>query len=187
MIQKLLHNEILQERLTEEQALTKARHPVSLMLDNIRSSYNVGSIFRTADSALVREVLLCGFTPYPPKKEVEKTALGSTHSVPWKYFQNPTDAINHLKEQNTKIIALELTDKKRHYDDLQIDDFPCCLVLGNELTGIDSNLLSMCDDAIEIPMFGVKHSLNVSVATGIAVFEAIRKWNFLNKLISNNK
>lgn len=179
MIHKLLHNEIMQERLTEEQSLAAERHPVSLLLDNIRSSYNVGSIFRTADSAMARELILTGFTPHPPKKEVEKTALGAIDSVPWSYFKSPIDAVYVLKERKVKVIALELTDKKRSYDSLNSNDFPCCIVLGNELTGINSEVLNLCDDAIEIPMYGVKHSLNVSVAAGIALFEAVKIWHQL--------
>lgn len=180
MPKKLLHSEILSERLTDDEALSSIRHPVSLMLDNIRSNYNVGSIFRTADSALVQELILTGYTPHPPKKEIEKTALGAHKSVPWKYFHNQNEAIIYVKEQKIKLLALELTEKKRNYDSLEKTDFPCCIVLGNELTGIDQNLLDQCDDSIEIPMYGVKHSLNVSVAAGIAVFEAIRKWHILN-------
>lgn len=180
MIHKLLHSEILQERLTEEQSLAAARHPIALLLDNIRSSYNVGSIFRTADSAMAKEVILTGFTPHPPKKELEKTALGAIDSVPWSYFQSPIEAVNSLKERKIKIIALELTDKKRQYDSLALDDFPCCIVLGNELTGINPQVLNLCDDAIEIPMYGVKHSLNVSVAAGVALFEAVKIWRQLN-------
>jgi tRNA G18 (ribose-2'-O)-methylase SpoU len=179
MPKKLLHSEILTERLTENQAIESNRHPVSIMLHNIRSSYNVGSIFRTADSALLDEVIMSGFTPHPPKKEIEKTALGAHKSVPWQYFKDPIEAISYLKEHNKKVFALELTDKKRLYNSLEINDFPCCIVLGNELTGIDQEIIDQCDDSIEIPMYGVKHSLNVSVACGIAVFEAIHKWLIL--------
>ncbi|MDQ1267043.1 MAG: rRNA (guanosine2251-2-O)-methyltransferase, partial [Bacteroidota bacterium] len=152
-------------------------HPVSLMLHRVRSLYNVGSIFRTSDSALVKDLVLCEFTPHPPRKEIEKTALGAVDSVPWRYFKKTEDAIGTLKSEGNKIIAVEITDKKRRYDSLKIEEFPLCLVLGNELTGLDDEVLNLCDDAIEIPMHGVKHSLNVSVAAGIVVFEAVRIWN----------
>jgi tRNA G18 (ribose-2'-O)-methylase SpoU len=179
-MKKLIHSEILAERLSPEDALSSLRHPVSLLLYNVRSLYNVGSIFRTADSALVSELILVGFTPHPPRKEIEKTALGATETVPWKYYKTIAEAINYLRSKNIKLIALELTDKKRSYDSLETGDYPCCLVLGNELTGLDDHVLEACDDAVEIPMFGVKHSLNVSVAAGIAVYESVRTWQYLN-------
>jgi 23S rRNA (guanosine2251-2'-O)-methyltransferase len=175
-LKKLLHHEILQERLKPEEALKINRFPVSLIIHNVRSLYNVGSIFRTCDSALVSELVLCGFTPHPPRKEIEKTALGAVDSVPWRYEKDIFNAIDSFKEQNIKVFALELTDKKRTYDSLIKSDFPLCIIVGNELTGLDDNILEKCDDAIEIPMHGVKHSLNVSVATGIAIFEAVRIW-----------
>lgn len=180
-MKKLLHNQILQERLTPEIAKSIKRNPISVMLYDIRSLYNVGSIFRTCDAALVEKIYITGFTPSPPRPEIEKTALGATESVPWEYIKQPEKAIEKAKNDGYKIIALELTDKKRLYTSLDKNDYPCCIVLGNEITGIDDNILTLCDDAIEIPMFGVKHSLNVSVAAGIAVYEALRKFNELLK------
>ncbi|MCX7909769.1 MAG: RNA methyltransferase [Ignavibacteria bacterium] len=173
-MRRLLHNEILKERLTIEQAKKVARHPVSILLHNIRSLYNVGSIFRTCDAALCKELILCGFTPFPPRKEIEKTALGAVETVPWRYFKDTIEAINSLKREGNKIFALEITDKKRPYTSLRKEEFPLVIVVGNELVGIDQKVLDFCDDAIEIPMFGVKHSLNVAVATGIVLFETVR-------------
>ena len=173
-MRKLTHEEILKERLTIEGAILAKRNPVSLMLINIRSLYNVGSIFRTADAGLANELILCGYTPKPPRTEISKTSLGAVDSVHWSYFKNPIDAINEQKSKGYKIIALELTDKKRIYTSLEKSEFPICIVLGNELTGLDDVLLKECDDAIEIPMYGVKHSLNVSVAAGIALMEAVK-------------
>lgn len=185
-MKKLSHSEILQERLDVKQAKTVSRHPVYVMLSNIRSLYNVGSIFRTCDSALVSELLLCGFTPHPPRDEIAKTALGAVDSVPWQYFKQEKDAIEYLKSKGVKIFALEITDKKRLYSSIKADEYPLCIVLGNELTGLDNEILDMCDDAIEIPMYGVKHSLNVGVATGIAVFEAVRIFNKNNQNNENS-
>lgn len=173
-MRKLLHHELLDQRLTNEQSLSVKRHPVSMILHNIRSLYNVGSIFRTADSALLNELILCGYTPFPPRKEIEKTALGATESVPWKYFRKTTEAITYNKNLGFKIAALELTTNKRNYFDLNINDFPLCIIAGNEISGIEDDVLELCDFAIEIPMYGVKHSLNVGVAAGIAIYEAIR-------------
>jgi len=176
-MRKLIHGEILQERLTNEEAIEAERHPVSIMAVNIRSMYNIGSLFRTADSALASELILTGFSPYPPREEIRKTALGAVDSVPWKYFQNTLDAIKYQKDKGFKIFALELTDKKRYYDSLSINEYPLCILLGNEISGLEDEVIDACDDSIEIPMFGVKHSLNVSVAAGIALFEAVKIWN----------
>jgi tRNA G18 (ribose-2'-O)-methylase SpoU len=180
-MKKLLHDEILRERLQADEALTAERHPVYVMVSNVRSMYNVGSIFRTCDSAFVAELILCGFTPHPPREEIAKTALGAVDSVPWKYFKTEKEAIEYLKNKGVKVIALEITDKKRQYSSLTAGDYPLCIVLGNELTGLDNDVLDMCDDAVEIPMYGVKHSLNVAVAAGIAVFEAVKIYKSFNK------
>ena len=175
-MRKLSYQELLSQRKTAEAALNSIRHPISIVLDNIRSSYNVGSVFRTSDSAFVEEVLLCGFTPAPPRKEVHKTALGADQSVPWIYFANTLEAIEYKKKQGSKIVALELTENAKNYSDLTKDDFPLCLVVGNEISGISNEVLAQCDFAIEIPMYGVKHSLNVSVSAGIAIYNAVRIW-----------
>lgn len=180
-MKKLLHCEILQERLTPEIAKSIKRHPISIMLYDIRSLYNVGSIFRTCDAALVEKIYITGYTPSPPRPEIEKTALGATETVPWEYIQNPIKAIEKIKNDGYKLMALELTDRKRLYTSLEQEDFPCCIILGNEIAGVNDEILMMCDDAIEIPMYGVKHSLNVSVAAGIAIFEALRKFREFNK------
>lgn len=177
-MRKLSHQEILEERLTTEQSMRTERHPVTLVLHNVRSLYNVGSIFRTCDSALAAGLVMCGFTPHPPRKEIEKTALGAVESVPWRYEKDIFEAIREEKTAGKKVFALEITDKKRRYDSLKVEEFPICIVLGNELTGLDDKIIAACDDAIEIPMHGVKHSLNVSVAAGIALFEAVRIFNF---------
>ncbi len=180
-IRKLLHDEIHAQRLSVNQALTAERHPVSVLLNNVRSAYNVGSIFRTCDAAFVREALLTGFTPFPPRKDIEKTALGATNTVPWQYFDQTDEAVEYIEYSKTRLIAVEITESARPYTDLKIADFPCCLVFGNELTGISPELLKRCHDSIEIPMYGVKHSLNVAVSVGIAVFEAVRLWKEKSK------
>ncbi|MBM2816337.1 MAG: SpoU rRNA methylase [Ignavibacteria bacterium] len=175
-MRKLLHSEISGLRLNPDDPALSERHPVTLILHNIRSLYNVGSIFRTADSALLKEVVLCGFTPHPPRKEIDKTALGATQTVPWRYFHKIEDAINTLKSESNKILALEITDEQRNYQSITTGEFPLCLVLGNELTGIDDDVLALCDGSIEIPMYGTKHSLNVAVAAGIAAYELVSVW-----------
>lgn len=181
-MKKYLYQDLLSQRLTNQDAINSNRHPVSLVLHNIRSLYNVGSIFRTADSALAEELILCGFTPFPPRKEIDKTALGATSSVPWQYEKNIIEAIKNQKNKGKKIAALELTDKSINYDNLSLSDFPLSIVLGNEISGVDDFILEECDFSIQIPMYGVKHSLNVGVATGIALFEAVRTWRMLNNI-----
>lgn len=178
-IRKLLHHEILLERKTNEEAISCERHPVSVLLHNVRSLYNVGSVFRTCDSALADSLVLTGFTPAPPRKEILKTALGSVDSVPWNYEKDIFKAIKDEKAKGKKVIAVELTEDKRMYDSLQLEEYPMTLVMGNELSGLEDEVLAECDSAIEIPMYGVKHSLNVSVATGIALFEAIKIYRML--------
>lgn len=175
-MKKLLYQEILSQRKTINEIKQTSRHPLTLILHNIRSAYNVGSIFRTADSSLVEKIILCGFTPHPPNTEIEKTSLGSINSVPWTYEKDIIKAIEKEKKSGKNIYAVEITDTSRHYYSLTKDEFPLCLILGNEISGVDDYVLDYCDDAIEIPMYGIKHSLNVSVATGIVVYEAIKTW-----------
>lgn len=175
-MRKLTHAEIAQNRVKPDEIVETERIPVTVLVDNVRSLYNVGSIFRTSDGAMITKLFLTGFTPHPPRKEIEKTALGSTKSVPWEYEKNPTTCISQLKEQRYKICCLELTDSSVPYTNIQPGDFPLCLVIGNEITGISKEILSQSDLAIEIPMFGIKQSLNVAVAYGIAVFELARIW-----------
>jgi tRNA G18 (ribose-2'-O)-methylase SpoU len=174
MIRKLNYEELLQARKNIDEVKTAKKLPISVILNNVRSLYNVGTIFRTCDSAFVNELILTGFTPFPPRKEIEKTALGATESVVWRYEENIIDAIKFQKSKGEKIVAVEITDTGKSCFSLETQDFPICFVLGNELTGIDTSVLNECDDAIEIPMFGVKHSLNVGVAAGIVIYEAVR-------------
>lgn len=179
-MRKLTHEEIALNRVTLEQLGNAKRVPLTIVLDNVRSLYNVGSIFRTSDGALIEKLILSGFTPHPPRKEIEKTALGSTESVPWEYVKNPIEKIHFLKKQGYRICCLELTDKSISYYDIKGSDFPICLIVGNEITGVSKEIIELCDIAIEIPMFGIKQSLNVAVAYGIAVFELARIWRNSN-------
>lgn len=174
-MKKLTHEEVGKKRLPLEQVKTVKRHPVYVLCDNIRSIYNVGSIFRTSDAALIEKLYLAGYTPYPPRPEIEKVALGSTNAVPWEYVKNSMDAIASLKEKGIKIAPLEITSGSREHTQVNADDFPLCLVLGNELTGVSNEIIEASDFSIEIPQYGFKHSMNVSVAYGIAVFELVKK------------
>jgi len=174
---KLTHEEVGKKRISLEESNSIKRNPVYVMCDNIRSIYNVGSIFRTSDAALISKLYLCGYSPYPPRPEIEKVALGSTKSVPWEYYKDPLEAIKKLRSEGIKIAALEITDSSKMYFELEKNDFPLCLILGNELTGVSNEIIEHTDISLEIPQYGFKHSMNVAVAYGIAVFEMVR---FLN-------
>ncbi|MBT8380312.1 MAG: RNA methyltransferase [Ignavibacteria bacterium] len=177
-MKKLTHDEISKSRSTLESIHNVTKLPVYVVLNSIRSSYNVGSIFRTSDGAMIEKLYLCGYTPYPPhpdyptgKKEVLKTSLGATESVRWEYVKHPIEVIKSMKENGIKICALELTEKSFPYYELNEDIFPLCLLIGNEISGVSQELLYLCDFSIEIPQFGIKQSLNVAVAYGVTIFK----------------
>ena len=175
-MRKLTHAEIASKRISLESLGTVDRLPVTVVVDSVRSLYNVGSIFRTSDGVMVERLILTGFTPIPPRKEIEKTALGATLSVPWDYVKEPGEAIRSLKKIGLKACCLEITDRVIPYYSIQPANFPLCLVIGNEITGVCKEALAECDLALEIPQFGIKQSLNVAVAYGIAIFELNRIW-----------
>jgi tRNA G18 (ribose-2'-O)-methylase SpoU len=170
-----------------EAAASNKRLPVIAILEDIRSLYNVGSIFRTSDGAHIEAVYTVGYTPHPPRKEIEKTALGATRTVPHRHFETIEEAVAAArdageraaqgppsKRPSRKVAALEITSDSRSIFDLASDDFPLALIIGNEITGVSDAALSLCDFTLEIPMLGAKHSLNVAVAYGVAVFEGVR-------------
>ncbi len=177
---KLTHDEISLNRSTLDTINEVNKLPVHVVLNSIRSNYNVGSIFRTSDGVMIEQLYLCGYTPHPPKKEILKTALGSTESVSWKFVKDPKEAVVNLKNRGVKICALELTNNSFPYYNLTKDIFPLCLIIGNEITGVSQELIDLCDFSIEIPQYGIKQSLNVAVAYGITVFE-LRKIYDLSK------
>ena len=175
-MRKLTHSEISEKRITLEHAEKIQKMPLVILVDNVRSLYNVGSIFRTSDGVMIEKLILGGYTPHPPRKEIEKTALGATKSVPWEYVKHPLEAVQELKSKGYTIGCLELTDKSIPYNKVNSDNFPLCLIIGNEITGVSKDLIEACNLGIEIPMVGTKQSLNVAVAYGIAVFELARIW-----------
>ena len=178
-MRKLSHSEIKAERKDLTNIHEFKRNPVYVLCDSIRSIFNVGAIFRASDGAFIEKIFLTGYTPYPPRKEIEKIALGATLSVPWEYVKDPLEVIRRLKAESIKICSLELTDKPKMVWDLTKDDFPLCLVLGNEISGVSKELIDESDFSVELPMQGIKQSLNVSVATGIALYEMIRILNYI--------
>ena len=173
-MRKLGPEEIALRRIGKDEAGSAERLPVAGMLDNIRSLYNVGAMFRTSDGALARHLYLTGYTPAPPRTEIAKTALGAIDTVPWSHHRDPLEAIAVARASGMRICLLEQTDASVPLFSLTPADFPLCLVVGNELTGVSPAIVREADMAVEIPMFGVKHSLNAAVAFGIALFECVR-------------
>jgi 23S rRNA (guanosine2251-2'-O)-methyltransferase len=175
-VKKLTHSEIAERRFNLDSIPDRERLPVVVLVDSVRSLYNVGSIFRTSDGALIQKIVLAGYTPHPPRKEIEKTALGATKSIPWEYVPSPQAAIDVLRSDGYRICCLELTSESVPCSSVRRTDFPLCLIIGNEITGVSKELIAQCDLGLEIPMYGTKQSLNVAVAYGIAVFELSRIW-----------
>lgn len=176
-MRKLTHSEIFSQRKKAGELNNYNRNPIYTLCDNIRSIYNVGSIFRTSDGAFIKKLFLTGYTPFPPRKEIEKVALGATETVPWEYYKNPVDIIKTLKSEGVKIAAVEITDNKNLIWNIRSSDFPLCLVIGNEISGVSKEIIDLADTSFEIPMLGMKQSLNVSVAYGIAVYEMVKVLN----------
>ncbi len=172
-MRKLTHDEIAVRRTQRTNLQATPRLPIYVLVDSVRSLYNVGSIFRTSDGAWIQKLFLCGFTPHPPRKEIEKTALGATESVPWEYRKDPLEVVLELKQRGVTICILEQTTRSIPYTAVSPSQFPVCLIIGNEITGVSHRLVEAADISIEIPMVGTKQSLNVAVAYGIAVFELV--------------
>jgi tRNA G18 (ribose-2'-O)-methylase SpoU len=149
--------------------------PLIVVLDNVRSLHNVGSVFRTSDAFLLEAVYLCGITATPPHAEIHKTALGAEDSVDWKYFENALDAVGELKQKAYHIVAIEQAENSISLDKFIPRDKKYALILGNEVKGIEQGVMDACDSCIEIPQWGTKHSLNVSVAAGITIWEIAKK------------
>ncbi len=151
------------------------KNRVIVVLDNIRSMHNVGSVFRSADAFLAEGICLCGYTPQPPHRDIHKTALGATETIDWIHFSTTAEAVLQLKEKGYQVFALEQAEGSISLDSFRArNHFPLAIVLGNEVEGVDAEVLKLCDGCIEIPQFGMKHSLNVSVAAGIVLWEMVR-------------
>jgi tRNA G18 (ribose-2'-O)-methylase SpoU len=163
------------------------KKPLVVVMDNIRSMHNVGSVFRTADAFLIAGICLCGFTPQPPHRDIQKTALGATESVDWLYYENTIGAVEALKEQGYKVFAIEQTQGsislenfKSYFNEYssqnlnQNSNNELAFVFGNEVEGVSEEVLAICDGAVEIPQYGMKHSLNISVAAAIVLWEMVR-------------
>ena len=149
--------------------------PVIVVLDNIRSMHNVGSVFRTADAFLLQGIYLCGYTPQPPHRDIHKTALGATETVAWKYFATTQEAVQSLRADGYQLWAVEQVENSVSLNEIDANQpAPLAVVFGNEVTGVDAEVIRLCDGCIEIPQLGMKHSLNISVAAGIVLWELVR-------------
>ena len=159
-------------RLTPDEFKLEAKIPLVIILDNVRSLHNVGSIFRTADAFVVEAIYLCGITSTPPQAEIHKTALGAEDTVDWEYYEDTSVAVNELKANGYTVYAVEQAKGSTLLTDFKIsNEKKIALILGNEVKGVQQTVVDICDGCIEIPQYGTKHSLNVSVTSGIIIWE----------------
>ncbi len=175
-MKKLLNEEL--NRKTIEEFKQAGKYPVVVVLDNVRSLNNIGSVFRTCDAFLLEGIILCGITATPPHREISKTALGATESVHWQYFENTLDAVCELHNKGYKILAVEQTVHACMLQDYRFSqNEKYALIFGHEIHGVDQEVVNRCDGAIEIPQYGTKHSLNIAVSAGIVLWEFFRYFN----------
>ena len=173
-MKKLKNSEL--SRLSIDEFKNSSKTPVIVILDNIRSAHNVGSIFRTCDAFLIDKIILCGITAIPPNKEIRKTALGSSESVNWRYYKNTEEVIMKLKKKDYQIIAVEQANKSIKLESFRPEnEKKYAIIFGNEIKGISQKIIDNSDSVIEIPQFGTKHSLNVSVSAGIVIWDIFSK------------
>ncbi len=173
-MRKLVMNEL--NRKSVEEFKEAEKNKIVVVLENIRSMQNVGSVFRTADAFLIEAIYLTGYTPQPPHRDIQKTALGATETVHWKYFSKTTQAIDVLKASGYKIYGIEQVENSISLEQFQRKQVEkTALIFGNEVTGVEQDTLLQCNGCIEIPQLGMKHSLNISVAAGVVLWEMVRK------------
>ncbi len=162
-------------RKSTEEFKSASKIPIVIVLDNVRSMNNIGSVFRTADAFLLEGIYLCGVTATPPHREIQKTALGATESVSWRHFPATIDAVNDLKKEGYTVYAVEQAENSTMLDKLDLSAKKIALVFGNEVSGVEQAIIDTCAACIEIPQYGTKHSINLSVSVGIVVWEICRK------------
>ena len=159
-------------RVSAEEYKVIEKHPIVVVLDNIRSMHNVGAVFRTSDAFLIDKIYLCGITATPPHKEIHKTAIGAENSVDWEYVKNSNELVAKLKEDGYQIVTIEQTEGSVLLNEFEVDQSQkYAIVMGNEVDGVQQSIIDQCDTCIEIPQSGTKHSLNVSVCTGIILWK----------------
>jgi len=176
-MRKLKNSEL--NRLNVDQFKASDKIPLIVILDNVRSLNNIGSVFRTSDAFLIKKIYLCGITAKPPHKEIHKTALGATESVDWEYVENTEDLIVKLQEEKVTVLAIEQAEKSTSLEEfMPVSGESYAVILGNEVKGVSQNAVDLSDYCIEIPQFGTKHSLNISVSCGIVLWDIFSKMKF---------
>ena len=168
-MKKLKSNEI--KTITIDEFKICKKTPLVIVLDNIRSALNVGSIFRTSDTFLVDKILLCGITACPPQKDIRKSGLGADSSVEWEYYSSTVEAVNTLIKKNYTIVTVEQTNNSNSLENIKLPKMPIALIFGNEVNGVSQEVINLSKESVEIPQLGTKHSLNVSVAAGIVIWK----------------
>lgn len=177
-MRKLDNSELDRKSIQDFKNSTKT--PLIIILDDIRSLNNIGSVFRTSDAFLIEKIYLCGITATPPNKEIHKTALGATETVAWEYAENVLEVIQNLKKEKVKVYAIEQVENSIFLQDFAIEkEIKYALVFGNEVFGVNQEAIEHCDGTIEIPQLGTKHSLNISVSAGIVIWDLFKKINYL--------
>ena len=173
-MRKLKNSEL--DRLNVEGFKSAAKTPLIVILDNVRSLNNIGSVFRTSDAFLIQCIYLCGITAKPPHKDIHRTALGSTDTVDWKYVDNTLDLVRNLQEQSIKVISIEQAESATMLNEFVPEkETTYAVIFGNEVKGVDQDVVSASDHVIEIPQFGTKHSLNISVSAGVVLWDLYTK------------
>jgi len=173
-MRKLKNTEL--DRLSVDEYKETDKTPITVVLDNVRSCNNIGSVFRTSDALLIEKVILCGITATPPNKDIHKTALDAEKSVPWEYFEETELAVAQLKENGYRVFAVEQVENSISLPDFTPEkDQKLALVFGNEVKGVQQSVVNSCDGAIEIPQYGTKHSFNISVSAGIVLWDLVYK------------
>ena len=183
---KKLANEEL-NRISKEQFKEASKTPIIIILDDIRSLHNIGSVFRTSDAFLIEKIYLCGITAIPPNKEIHKTALGATDTVEWEYEKDILTVLDHLKNENVSLFAIEQVENAVFLHDFQVENKKrYALIFGNEVKGVSQEAIKKCDGVIEIPQLGTKHSLNIAVSAGIVIWDIFQKINQLTAVQSDS-
>jgi len=176
-MRKLENSEL--ERKSIEDFKKSDKTPLIIVLDDIRSLHNIGSVFRTSDAFLIEKIILCGITATPPNKEIHKTALGATETVAWEHHENVLEVIENLKKENFLTLAIEQVESSIFLQDFEVEkNKKYALVFGNEVYGVSQEAVAICDGCIEIPQLGTKHSLNIAVSAGIVVWDLFQKLNW---------
>lgn len=176
-MRKLKNSEL--DRVSIDDFKRAKKSPIIVVLDNIRSLNNIGSVFRTADAFLVQKIYLCGITAKPPHKDIHRTALGATDSVDWEYVENATELLHDLKKKNIKIISIEQVENSINLQDFEPEEGTSyAIIFGNEVKGVQQILIDQSDHCVEIPQYGTKHSFNISVSAGIVMWDLFQKMKF---------